>query len=622
VLVTLVWLAGCGLPGPPASPPPGEPATPRTLEEFQSAASRVLGESGVPGAGIALVRRDGVEWAGGLGVADRGRQLPVTADTHFRVGSISKTFVALALVQLYADDEVDLEDEVADLLPEVTIENPWDQTDPVRVIHLLQHTAGLDDMHFADRYAPDDRPPLALADALMLNPGARRVRWRPGTRTAYSNVGYGIAGLILETVAGEPFEDYIEREIFAPLEMTTSSFRLGPPDEARLAQGYAGPDGPPVGFPRIHLRPAGSLHSSPRELARFVQMLLGWGELGTAFVVDPEYLGNMEQPRTSLAARAGVRYGYGSGIAVRRGLPYRMLGHGGGIEGFLSEYAYSTSRDVGYVILLNSTGDGAREALERLAALAVGYLKRDVEPPVKPELRVAAATLDGYTGYYHDASPRQALTWPLGWLIAGRSIVRDGDQLYEVPVAGRRARLVPVTEATFRREGEIDASLAFASDAEGTMVLAGAGVYAERRPRWRIEAVRLPVLAILPVVLSVLPVFLIWTVRVGRARPAGFWALKLTLAGCVVSVLAPAAALALTPGRAWGVPGAGALVVFAASLVLPALAGLVVLLALLARRRGAGWPLTLYALGVGVAMAGLSAYLGSSGLIGVRTWRY
>jgi CubicO group peptidase (beta-lactamase class C family) len=329
--------------------------TPQTVEEFQAAAARVLQETGVAGAGIALVRHDGVEWEGGIGYADRDRQTPVTADTHFRVGSISKTFVAIALVQLAEDGVVRLDDAVEDIAPEITIDNPWHETDPVRVIHLLEHTAGFDDMHFKDRYVPEGAPELSLADVLRLNPRSRRVRWRPGTRWAYSNPGYGLAGYLIEKLTKEPYEDYIKREILDPLDMGTSSFRLTAEDEPRLARGYGDSQGPPVGFPRIVLRPAGNLHSSPREMGRFVRMLLGWGELGYAFVIDPEYLGNMEQPRTTLAAEAGLRNGYGSGIATLLNLPYPMLGHGGGIEGFLSSYAYSPARDIGYVILLNSS---------------------------------------------------------------------------------------------------------------------------------------------------------------------------------------------------------------------------------------------------------------------------
>src|SRR5688572_28529934 len=78
---------------------------PKTIDEFRATVQKVLDDTGVPGAGIALVRLNGVEWAGGIGLADRDRRMPVTADTHFRAGSISKTFVAMALVQLSEDDD-------------------------------------------------------------------------------------------------------------------------------------------------------------------------------------------------------------------------------------------------------------------------------------------------------------------------------------------------------------------------------------------------------------------------------------------------------------------------------------------------------------------------------------
>jgi CubicO group peptidase (beta-lactamase class C family) len=176
---------------------PADPV-PQTVEEFRAAAARVLAETGVPGAGLALVRQDGVEWAGGIGYADRERQLPVTAQTGFRVGSVSKTFVAMALVQLAEDGFLNLDATVYELAPDLAIDNPWEETHPVRVIHLLQHTAGFDDMHFNETYVRGDEPDRSLEDVLRLNPRSRRVRWPPGTRMAYSNPGYGVAGLILE----------------------------------------------------------------------------------------------------------------------------------------------------------------------------------------------------------------------------------------------------------------------------------------------------------------------------------------------------------------------------------------------------------------------------------------
>jgi CubicO group peptidase (beta-lactamase class C family) len=596
--------------------------TPQSVEELQEAAARILAETGVPGAGIALVRRDGVEWAGGVGHADRDARTPVTAETHFRVGSISKSFVAMALVQLYEAGEVDLESPIEEVDPGLAIDNPWRSTDPVRVIHVLQHTAGFDDMHLNDRYVPDGAVEGSLDEALALNPGARRVRWRPGTRMAYSNVGYGVAGALIEKVTQEPYEDYIARAIFAKLDMPTSSFRLTPADEARLARGYDGPDGPPVGFPHIYLRPAGNLHSSPGELAQFVRMILNWGEIDGTSVVDPEYLGSMELPRTTLAAAAGLRNGYGTGIRSRLTLPYRVLGHDGGMEGFVSSYGYSPSRDVGFVVLLNSSGPRAPQALSRISSAALRYLKRDVAPPEKPEVHVDAATLDGYTGYYHDANPRHQLWWPIQSLAAGRTIARDGEALYSQPVIGSRVRLIPVTESSFRLEDELDASRVFTRDADGTIVLAGGDIYAEQRPRWRVELVRVPALVSLLLIASTAVTALAWIVHGRRARPRGFWGLKLLLIACLLALLVPAVALELTPGRQLGARNAGTLAIFAASLAIPLLAALVAGLAVAAFRREASRWLTGYAFMVAAAMAWISMYLGAHGLLGLRLWNY
>jgi CubicO group peptidase (beta-lactamase class C family) len=594
---------------------------PQSLDEYLDAARRILDEAAVPGAGIALVRSDAIEWEGGIGYADRDTRTPVTAHTHFRVGSVSKTFVAIALVQLYEDGLIDLHAPVREIAPEIEIDNPWEAEHPVRVIHLLQHTAGFDDMHFNERYVPDGEPERPLEQVLQINPRSRRVRWPPGTRMAYSNPGYAVAGRLIEKITEQSYEDYIAREILEPLAMLTSSFRLHADDEPMLAQGYRDAAGAPTGFPRIYLRPAGNLHSSPHEMARFVQMLLLWGELDEVSVVDPEFLGNMEQPQTTLAARAGLRNGYGSGIFTRLDLPFKMLGHDGGIDGFLSSYAYSPSRDVGYVILLNSTGPRSGEAMQRLSALTVGYLKRHVEPPRPPEFAPALEVLEQFAGYFHDANPRNQFAWPVQSLFAGRTIARDGGALVE-----RRwfnsTSLIPVSESTFRRDNEIDASIVFTTGDDGVMVMAGSQLFAERLPRWRIEAVRVPVFGAVLLTFSVFVVAVVWVSRIRRARPRGFWWLKLALLLCPLVLLTPLAGLALTPMNAWGMRTPGTIAVFIGSLAIPVLALATGMLTLGAAREGASRWLTTYAATVSLAMAVLSLYLSAHGLLGVRTWTY
>lgn len=594
---------------------------PKTVDEFRSAVQKVLEQTGVPGAGIALVRMSGVEWAGGVGLADRDRQVPVTADTHFRVGSISKTFIASALVQAYLDDIIDLDAPVSDFVPDVAIDNAWDITDPVRVIHLLQHTAGFDDMHFNEVYAPDgDEPPLE--DVLKRNPASRVVRWRPGTRMSYSNPGYAVAALVLEKVSGQKYEDWIAERIFKPTGMPTSSFHITKDDEALLAKGYADRTGPPVPYSQIYLRPAGNLHTSPLELGRFVQLMLNWGETENDLVIDPEYLSNMEHPRTTLASHAGLRNGYGSGIASSFVEGFPMLGHNGGIEGFSSSFAYSTSRDVGYVILLNS--EGSSEAMRRISALAVRYLKADVEPPPKPAVDVPASVLESYEGYYHDAATRNQAVAFITWLLAGQSISVDGKQLKSTPAFGSPFALIPVSETLFRLDADPEATRVFVPGDDNQMILTGGQLYAERWPRWRIEGIRWAVLASVGIVLTPLLLAIPWVVQ-GLARrdaPGSNGWLKVMLVLCAVALAMPAVAVLTGSVRDLATLNARTAAIFTGSVLLPAAAILSFLFAVDAWRKSASAWLRAYSMTVAVAALIVSGYLSAWGMIGFTPWSF
>lgn len=627
--------AACGV-GLSAQPPDQDP-WPKTVEDFRTAVQAVLSDTGVPGAGLALVRTAGIEWAGGVGVADRDRNTPVTADTHFRAGSISKTFIASALVQLYLDSEIDLDTPVSEIAPEVRIDNAWEPSDPVRVIHLLQHTAGFDDMHFNEMYAAPGAAPLSLENVLKINPASRVVRWRPGTRMSYSNPGYAIAGHVIEKVTGEKFEDRIAERIFKPSGMPTSSFYLTADEEAKLARGYRDRTGPPVAFTPIYLRPAGNLHTSALELGNFVHVLLNWGETATDLVIDPEYLSNMEHPRTTLASDAGLRNGYGSGIASSSIEGFPMLGHGGGIDGFVSSYAYSTSRDVGFVVLLNATHSG--EAMRRISRLAVRYLKADVEAPAKPQATIAEPALRAHEGYYHPANPRhQALAF-LEWLLSGETVSVNGGRLSLKPVFGEPRDLIPVSASLFRFETDPDASRVFTTDAAGVPIFAGGSSYSEQRPRWEVEIIRWPVLLSAAVVVTPLPVGLLWIVRWLRSRLVhhgaqresglvhrsaereGGW-LRCFVLLCAIAFVMPVIGALNATDFTLGAKNVWTAAIFAGSLLMPAAAILAFLFTIDAWRNRAGRALVAYAFTVSMAALIVSGYLSAWGMIGFMPWSF
>jgi CubicO group peptidase (beta-lactamase class C family) len=399
-LLCITALAACSHPKPSAT----KPKPPENLDELKNAVADILARTHTPGVGIALVTKDQVTWAGGVGKADLASGRDVDGDTMFRIGSITKGFVALSLLQLQEKGKISLDAKVLDLAPEVPILNPWVLTDPVHVANLLEHTAGFDDFPLAELYAFDGKENVPLLESLQKFPKPLHVRWRPGHFYSYSNPDYGIAGYLLEKISGQPCEDYIAANILRPLGMAHSDLRLTPTVKAALAQGYEYNPPLPVPYLPILLRSAGDLKSSPNEMARFVRMMINRGTLDGISIVSPDSITRMETPKTTLASRNGLKYGYGLGNVARIGHPFIAHGHGGGLDGFLSDYEYLPEQGVGYFLSINSSADSP--ALKEIGDLLFAYVTRGMTPPAKPSKVDLDRRIEADTGLYQAATPR------------------------------------------------------------------------------------------------------------------------------------------------------------------------------------------------------------------------
>ena len=302
---------------------------------------------------------------------------------------------------------------------------------------------------------------------------------------------------------------------------------------------------------------------------------------------------------------------------------FRSWFHTGGIEGFSSLFGYSISRDAGFVVLLNSNVSGT--ARLRIASLAVRYLKAEVDPPVGSEADVPADRLRLHVGYYHDANPRSQAMAFLGWLFDGQTITANGKRLRLVPVFDDAFNLIPVSETLFRLPQEPEATRVFTTNEDGVSILAGgtAGqLYAERRPRWRVEIVRWPVLASAGLVLTPLLMLVPWMAHARRATPSGFWRLKVCLLLCALTFALPAASVMDATGKVLGTRNILSVSFFLGTVLLPAAAILAVVFTLQAWRAGAGTWLRAYAMLISVAGVIISAYLSWWGMIGFRSWAY
>ena len=447
---------------------------PATLEELQARIAEVLEETNTPGVGLSLVDRDEVLFTGGIGVADREIGEPVTADTVFRIGSITKSFVALAALMLVEEGLLDLDTPVRELAPEIEFDNPWRDTDPVRVVHLLEHTTGWDDLTLRD-YAHNVVPPISLRESLDYNPKTRRSRWRPGMSMSYSNSGPPVAAYVMQKITGRDFEELVRERLFLPLEMEIADFQRSPAVAERLATGYIGDD--PVEYWNISMRPAGSINTSAREMANFVQLFLNRGRFGDTTLLKPESIDRMESPRTSRAARAGLKTGYGLHNYTTISNGFVFHGHNGGMDGYLAEMAYLPNHGLGYAFMINASN---WEAYLEISKLVQQYLTVDLEPdPKTPTAAVEVSVLQSYKGWYEPITPREE-NWRFLTRIIGFVRLTITDQMLTYhPLIGETWRLVPVSDHLFRWEDEPEdepiASVVFYDGDANGIVLMEAG---------------------------------------------------------------------------------------------------------------------------------------------------
>jgi CubicO group peptidase (beta-lactamase class C family)/D-alanyl-D-alanine dipeptidase len=352
---------------------------------------------GLPALSIALVDDQQIVWARGFGFANPAKQTPATADTAYRVGSVSKLFTDLALMQLVEQGKLDLDAPITKILPDFTPKNPLDV--PITLRHLMSHRSGLVREPPIGHYFDPTSP--SLADVLRsLN--ATTLVYKPGTRSKYSNAGVTVVGAAVEKVVGEPFPAIVKRGIFTPLGMTRSSFQ---PD-ADLAQQMAvgmmwSYDNQTIANPTFLLGtgPAGNLVSTVSDLGKFLSMLFAKGK----GVVRRETLQAMFEPQF---ARTGESSGFGLGFAFSKLDGYSRVGHGGAIYGFATELAALPEPKLGVVVIASrdcANGATRHIAYSALRLMLAAHEKRPL-PTLESSTSVSPVLASRIQGrYVHEA---------------------------------------------------------------------------------------------------------------------------------------------------------------------------------------------------------------------------
>src|SRR6266480_3889099 len=490
ILVLLSTALACLPPGSTAQQKEDLPH-PKSVEELKKAMKDVLDKEHVPGAGIALIANGEVLWCGGIGQADIAANRAVSCDTEFRVGSISKTFVALALLKLQEEGKINLYARLQDVAPEIPFKNRWEATHPVRIVNLLEHTAGFDDREFSEVYNLRDRYDFPLREVFKRFRKPQAARWPPGTRMSYSNPGNAIAGYFIERVSGNPFDQYIRDNFLRPLGMERADYPFTDANKPLLAAAYNGNPPKAVGYPSIYLRPAKTEE----------------GQL-----VKPESILRMETPETTLAAKNGLRLGYGlcNYSSVEGGVVTH--GHDGGIDGFVSSYRYMPEQNWSYVVLLNSTNSG--RALHDLNLLTIDFLSIGFPKPQQSVINPPAGDLEQFGGFYAPRAPRTQMFAFLDDLAGGTRIRVIKGRLTRSGLFGQPEPLLSVGKNAFRGDKEPEGTMIFFTDEFGDMAIAGSGLEGipySQRSSLILPFIRIALLSLcLFLMLTSLPFALVW----------------------------------------------------------------------------------------------------------------
>jgi CubicO group peptidase (beta-lactamase class C family) len=589
--------------------------------ELEERISRILDEHKVPGMSVVVVERDGTVWTAGIGLADVATGRAVSPDTLFRVGSISKMFVGLAALKLVEEGRLDLQSPVHGLVPEVAFTNAWEATDPVRVVHLLEHSTGWDDLR-PKEFAHRDPKPATLAEGLAVGPESRTSRWRPGTRFAYCNSGPAVMAAIIEKVTGKRFESYIDEVLLEPIGLPTADYFLTPRSSRLLTTLYRLDGRTPFDYEHIVMRPSGALNASATEMGAFLQFLIGRGQIRGHRILSEASLRRMERPTTTWASQGGLEAGYGLHnytTADSRGFLWH--GHNGGVDGGLSQLNYLPDRGAGYFFSINAAHMGAyRKIDEQLRAFVTRELGKPALPASQP---VPGQLVQDYEGWYAPLNPPQKV---LGFAnILGLSRVSFADDRIRISSPfGPSHSLASIDGRRFRRDGQAAAALVLMESADGRLVQTESITNARLSPilAWlQIGSVYLFLLAVVSV-----PLFaLVWGPRWAFRRMRGvpnlhvrvlplLAVLSLAAIPLILMGLGEDSVVRLGQATRWSV----GLTLATSAFGLFSAASLWV--AVRADRAGMNRFAYFHSLGVSLMFALATLYLGFWGIIGIRTW--
>lgn len=395
---------------------------------------------------------------------------PVSDDAYFRVGSITKSFIGLAALIAEQEGLLQLMDPAQTYIGNSLYQNPWQQSHPVTVAQLLQHSAGLPDMSSREEF--NHNQPITNRQGLTLFAKQRHTLWPPGQYYSYSNTGFGLAGHVIEMASKQSINDFLRDKIFQPLRMQSATLEYTQAVQAKLVPGFDSDGTTRLPYWHMIFPAFGALNIQPRDMANFIQLYLNRGKFNNDDIISENLFAQIEKPSTTLAAQQGLAYGYGLGIYnwYRRG--HEFFGHGGDGDGYLARFGYSHAAQLGYFVVINRY---QHQPLRDMQVAIEDWIVRDL-PAVEFPPAMSMANPGLITGEYRQITSRFGRR--------GNSvltIINDDGQLYTEENSRERYLLIPVTDTTFRRRNEPTATIAIVETADGLVYVGDDGNFLKKQ---------------------------------------------------------------------------------------------------------------------------------------------
>jgi D-alanyl-D-alanine carboxypeptidase len=434
----VAWILSCGACAAAGESPAHSPAQPvaerappepSPLERELDALLRLTerGE-GLAGMSVAVLYKGRPVLTRAYGMADVVGNRPLASDGVFRIGSITKTFTAAAILKLAAQGKLTLGDPILSYVPELQ------HGQDVTLRHLLSHTSGIRSFTAAPWY--DAHMAQPLTHAALVAKLDQPLEFAPGSRYSYSNSGYYLLGLVIEKASGSSYVEFLQRELFQPAGLTSTRYCPDEPSSEHDAHGYANNGGTlepakPISMTLPYA--AGALCSSAGDLVRWMQALQ------TGKVIGAAGFSAMSEPTPLPEGRSSA---YALGLQRGELAGHARLGHGGGINGFVSDLTSYPADDLYIAVLVNTAGVSAGAISEKIARVVLGVK----EAPLV-DLEVSAEEAAPLVGTYDISELGQviAITFEQGVLRLGRvgtprsrKMFSQGEGVYVVPEIGAR----------------------------------------------------------------------------------------------------------------------------------------------------------------------------------------